>query len=128
MIIVCVIWYAGTFPIGTMAKVAIDANFNKKPNSAKKRPEKSQTDCLKASKKPNFVALLFICHKETSELHEHHSKFSLKFRLSLAWPCIRVHDCFFSKFSWFVRLHTLGAMVPQMAYNVYSSIGSFLHL
>jgi len=32
-----------------------DENFNKKPNSTKKRPEKGQTDCLKASKTPNFV-------------------------------------------------------------------------
>jgi len=28
-----------------------DENFNKKPNNAKKRPEKGQTDCLKARKK-----------------------------------------------------------------------------
>jgi len=28
-----------------------DENFNKKPNSAKKRREKGQTDCLKARKK-----------------------------------------------------------------------------
>jgi len=28
-----------------------DENFNKKPNNAKKRPEKIQSDCLKARKK-----------------------------------------------------------------------------
>jgi len=28
-----------------------DENVNKKPNTAKKRPEKGQTDCLKARKK-----------------------------------------------------------------------------
>jgi len=32
-----------------------DKKFSKKPNSAKKRPEKVQTDCLKARKKPNFI-------------------------------------------------------------------------
>ena len=32
-----------------------DENFNKKPNSAKKRPENGQTDCLKARKKPNYL-------------------------------------------------------------------------
>jgi len=32
-----------------------DENFNKKPNSAKKRSEKGQTDGLKARKKSNFI-------------------------------------------------------------------------
>ena len=32
-----------------------DENYNEKPNSAKKRPEKSQTNWLKARKKPNFI-------------------------------------------------------------------------
>jgi len=31
-----------------------DENLNKKPNNAKKKPEKGQTDRLKARKKPNF--------------------------------------------------------------------------
>jgi len=30
-------------------------NFNKKPSSPEKRPEKGQSDCLKAGKKPNFI-------------------------------------------------------------------------
>jgi len=31
-----------------------DENFYKKPNNAKKRPEKGQTDCSKARKNQNF--------------------------------------------------------------------------
>jgi len=37
-----------------------DENFNKKPNNAKKRPEKGQTDCLKANKKDKLY--LRYCH------------------------------------------------------------------
>jgi len=49
-----------------------DEYVNKKPNNAKKKPQKGQTDCIKARKKPNFlVILLFLCHKETSKLQEH---------------------------------------------------------
>jgi len=50
-----------------------DENFNKKPNIAKKRPEKGQTDCLKARKKPIFVfdiALPLL--QKTSKLQEYH--------------------------------------------------------
>jgi len=32
-----------------------DENFNKKSNNPKKRPEKGQTYCSKARKKPNFI-------------------------------------------------------------------------
>ena len=39
----------------------IDDNFNKKPNSAKSRPEKN-----------NFVVLLFLGHKRTSKSQEYH--------------------------------------------------------
>jgi len=35
-----------------------DENFNKKPNNAEKRPEKGQTDCLKARKKTNFICCI----------------------------------------------------------------------
>ena len=41
-----------------------DENFNKKPNSAKKRPEKGQTDCLKARKKPNCICSVAIPLKQ----------------------------------------------------------------
>jgi len=43
-----------------------DENFNKKPNSSKKRPEKGQTDCLKANNKSqtSFAVLSFPYHKE----------------------------------------------------------------
>ena len=58
-----------------------------KKQTVLKRPENSQADCLKASKKSNFVVLLFFCHKETSRLQEYHSKLSSKLSLSLAWPC-----------------------------------------
>jgi len=47
-----------------------DENFTEKLNSAKKGPEKGQTGFCKARKKPNFVALLFLCHKK-SELQEY---------------------------------------------------------
>jgi len=40
------------------------------------------------------------------------------------WPCIGAHYWCFSDFSWFVRLHTLGTMVPQFAYW---STDSILH-
>ena len=40
------------------------------------------------------------------------------------WPCIGAHFWCFSDFSCFLRLHTLGTMVPQFAYW---SIDSFLH-
>jgi len=41
-----------------------DENFNKKPNNAKQRPEKSQTGCLKARKSQTLFAVLpFFCHK-----------------------------------------------------------------
>jgi len=61
-----------------------DENFNKKPNSAKKGAEKGQANCVKARKKPNFVVLLYFCHKETSKLQENLNKFSSKWRLSFA--------------------------------------------
>jgi len=44
-----------------------DKNFNKKPNSTKKRPEKGQTDCLKARRKAELClryCYLFLCHEE----------------------------------------------------------------
>ena len=49
---------ARTFQLGLP-----DENFNKKPNSAEKRPEKGQI---------LFVALLFLCHIGTSKLQEYH--------------------------------------------------------
>jgi len=59
-----------------------DEYFNKKPNSAKKRPEKGQSDCLKTGKKASlFAVLLFNCHNETSKLQDHHQKFSSKLKL-----------------------------------------------
>jgi len=32
-----------------------DEHFNKKQNNAKKRPEKGETNCLKARQNPNFI-------------------------------------------------------------------------
>jgi len=43
-----------------------DEYFSKKTNNAKKRPEKGQTNCSKASKKPNFI-----CGIESSLSHKH---------------------------------------------------------
>jgi len=48
--------------------------------------------------------------------------FSSKLRLNLAWHCTGA--LIFLDFSWFVKLHTFGKMVPQFAYL---SIGSFLY-
>ena len=66
-------------------------------------------------KKPNlFVVLLFLCHKKMHEIQEYHKKFfRLRFRLDLS--CTRALYWCFSDFLWFVRLHTLDAMVPQFA-------------
>jgi len=50
-------------------------NFNKKPNNAKKRPEKGQTDCLKARKKPNFICgIAFPFPQKASKLQEYEKK------------------------------------------------------
>jgi len=50
-----------------------DEKFNKKPNCAKKRPEKGQTDCLIGQKKSQtlFAVLTFLCHKEAFKLQEY---------------------------------------------------------
>jgi len=98
-----------------------DENFNKNPNNAKKRPKKGQTCCLKAKKRQTlFEVLPFLCRKKTSTLQEYQI-FSSKLRLNFAWHCTGA--LIFPEFSWFVKLHTLGKMVPQFAYL---SIGSFL--
>jgi len=48
-----------------------DENFNKKPNNAKQRPEKSQTGCLKARKKPNFICgIAILLSQKPSKLEE----------------------------------------------------------
>jgi len=69
-----------------------DENFNQKPNTAKKRPEKGQTDCVKVRKKAKlFVVLLFLCHKEISKLEEYRKKISSKSRLlclALSWSSL----------------------------------------
>ena len=41
-----------------------DENLNKKPNNAEKRPEKGQTECLKARKNPNFICGIAIAFKK----------------------------------------------------------------
>ena len=78
------------------------------------RPEKGQI---------LFVALLFLCHIGTFKLQEYHEIF-FEIWIKSCWPCIEAHYWRSSDFSWFVRLHTLGTMVPQFAYW---SINSFLH-
>jgi len=101
-----------------------DENVNEKPNTAKKRPEKGQTDCLKAGKKQTvFLVLPCLCHKKTFKLQQCQKNY-LKLKLNLAWQCIGAHYWCFSDFSWFVRMHTLGKTVRQF---VSWSIGSFLH-
>jgi len=102
------LWWRPGFP---------DENFSKKSNSAKKRSEKGQTDCLKARKEPNFVCGVTIpLSQKTSELQEYHSNFSSKIILTFAWHCTGAHYWCFSDFSWFVRLHTMVTMRPHFAY------------
>jgi len=92
-----------------------------KRNNAKNRPEKGQTNCWKAWKKPNLVAALpFLCHKK-HKLQEIKKMYSI-LKLNLAWHCTGA--VIFPDISWFVKLQTLGKMVPQFAYW---SIGNFLH-
>jgi len=43
-----------------------DESFNKNPYNAEKRPEKGQTDCLKARKKPNIICGIAIPSQKTS--------------------------------------------------------------
>jgi len=66
-----------------------DENFNKKPNNAKKRPKKGQTDCLKVRKKPNFICSIAIpLSQKTSKLQEYQIFFfeiKIKSCLSLYW-------------------------------------------
>jgi len=97
-------------------------NFNKKPNNAKKRAAKGQTDCLKARKKAKLY--LRYCHcfvTKISKLQEYQKK-SSKLRLNLAWHCTGA--LIFFDFSWFVNLHSLGKMISRFAYRF---IGTFLH-
>ena len=66
-----------------------DKNFNKKPNNAKKRPKKGQTDCSKARKKAKLY--LRYCHSfvtKTSKLQEYQKFFfdvKIKSCLALFW-------------------------------------------
>jgi len=76
----------------------------KKAKRTVQRPEKSQTF---------FAVLLFLCHKKTSKLIIS-KKISLKLRLNLTWHCTGAP--IFPDFSWFMKWHTLGTMVPQSAY------------
>jgi len=92
-----------------------------KSQTMQKRGQKGQTDCLKARKKANFAVLLFLCHKKHLNYKNINFVFS-KLRLNLAWHCTGAR--ILPDFSCFVKLHTLGKMVPQFAYL---SIGSFLY-
>jgi len=91
-----------------------DENFNKKPNNAKKRPEKGQTDCLKARKTPSFMCGIAIPLSQKTQITSISKFFSSKLRLNLAWHCTEA--LIFLDFSWFVKLHTLRTIVQQFAY------------
>jgi len=91
-----------------------DENFKKKPTDAKKRQEKGQTDCLKARKKPNFICGIAISLSQKHLNYKNIKKFSSKLGLNLDWHCSGA--LIFPDFSWFVKLHTLGIMVPQFAH------------
>ena len=71
---------ARTFQFGLPAE-----NFNKKPNSAEKRPGKAKPIISRPEKDQIlFVALQFLCHIGTPKLQEYHYKYYSKFGLSLA--------------------------------------------
>jgi len=101
-----------------------DENFNQKPKSAKKamnrlhRLFKGQEES-----QPLFVVLLFLCH-QNQLYYKILLELSAKLKLTIAWLFIGAHSWCFSYLSWFVRLHTLGTMVLQLAYL---SAGSFVH-
>jgi len=97
-----------------------DENFNKKPNNAKKGLEKGQTDCLKARKN----ACLRYCHSLVTKKHLNYKNIIRNFLRNWKWVCTGAHYRYFSDFSWFVRFHTSGTMMPKFAYW---SNGSFLH-
>jgi len=66
--------------------------MKKKPSSAKQRPRKGQTECLKARKKPNCICGIVIpLSQKTFKLQEYQKCFSSKLRLSLAWHCTGAH-------------------------------------
>jgi len=64
-----------------------DENFNKKPNNAKKTPEKGQTTCLKARKKPHFICGIAIPLSQKAHKLQAYPIFSSKLRLNIAWRC-----------------------------------------
>ena len=104
-----------------------DENFGK-PNSAKKRPVKSQIIWLKTRKTSKLICDIALHWSQKNIWITRNNKhFFSKLRLSLFWHCNEAHYWCFSDFSWFVtvRLHTFGTMVLQFAYW---SIGTFLHL
>jgi len=91
-----------------------DKNFNKKPNSANMRPEKGQTDCLKARKKPNFICgIAILLSQKIYELQEYQKNFLQNQGLNFAWHCTGALMLIFPDFSWFVKLHSLGKMMPR---------------
>jgi len=92
-----------------------DDNCNKKPNNAKKRPERGQAHCLKARKKPNFICGIAIPLKQnTCPVNYKNKKKISKLNINLSWHCVGA--LIFPDFSCFVKLHTLGKMMPQFAY------------
>ena len=64
-----------------------DKNFNKKPNNAKKRPKKGQTDCSKARKKPNFICDIAIPLLQKQLNYKNIKIFSSTLWSNLAWHC-----------------------------------------
>ena len=104
-----------------------DKYFDKKLNSAKKRPEESQNNLLKARKKPNFICGIALpLLQRNIWITRNNNKFFSKLRLSLFSHCIEAHYWYVSEFLWFVTviLHISDTTVPQLAYW---PIGNFLH-
>jgi len=69
---------------------------------------------------------LWCCYSFVTKKHLISSDifFEIEITVILAWPGTGAHYPCFNNASRFVRLHTLGRMVPQFAYR---SIGTFLH-
>jgi len=87
----------------------------------KRGQKKAKPTVKRPEKKPNFICGIAIPLSQKHLNYKNIKNFSSTLRSNLAWHCSGA--LIFPDFSWFVKFHTLGHMVPQFAYL---SIGSFL--
>jgi len=69
-----------------------EENFNKNPNDAKKMPEKSQTNCLKARKKPNFIRGIAIPLSQKHINYKHIKNFFFEIKVKSCLALYRSSD------------------------------------